>query len=231
MISRPADDKVNRGNTINFCYNMDWNPWGPRSPGGVGIVFIDAIGTTVMKVPNPGPNGLTVFCRVDSNQWMYLGQYRAERMEPLSGAEWATLPKEVLLYSPCLKFETDSYIQARKKWFDDFEKYTKLWAPTHDRLAKLLPRGNEDLEEYSYAKSHVAELAAKLGDENNERDEFETDELKGELKAARRKVAKIKATIFTHFNNLMCRGSQVRVQVTSTYSRCCQNSTWFTILS
>lgn len=110
MISWPADKKVNRGNTINFCHNTDWNPWGPRSPGAVGIVFIDAIGTAVTKVPNPGPNGLTVFYRVDSNEWMYLGQYRAERIEPLSGAEWATLPKKVLLHSHRSKFAANSYI-------------------------------------------------------------------------------------------------------------------------
>ncbi|KAF8323014.1 hypothetical protein DL93DRAFT_2070432 [Clavulina sp. PMI_390] len=45
-------------------------------------------------MPNSG-NGMTLFSFASPNNWRYMGQYRARRFEPLSGAEWKTLPYSV----------------------------------------------------------------------------------------------------------------------------------------
>lgn len=97
LVSAPAAHRVKSGNTLNFCCRPKWAPWGPRIPGETGFIFVDPIGPEAGNLPNPGPNGLTVFYRVRQSEWLYLGQYRGSIIEPLSGAEWATIPEKVLL--------------------------------------------------------------------------------------------------------------------------------------
>lgn len=79
MFSRPATNRVRSGNTINFCYLPDWNPWGPPFPGAAGVIFMDVIGSTLEEVTDPGPNGLTVSRPVQSPEnwasvWSGLGR-------------------------------------------------------------------------------------------------------------------------------------------------------------
>lgn len=168
MISTPAAHKVKSGNIMSFFYLPDWNPSGPKAPCESGYIYIDPIGPVAGKVPNPGPNGLTVFYRVDLSpaRWLYMGQYKVLKFNPMSGAEWATLPEKVLLriHPSDFKANSDSHIQLRKKWLVLLK--LKPWAHTLDRIAELLPEGKAFLEipndQDQFAKWMVRSLLCSL---------------------------------------------------------------------
>lgn len=212
MISTPAAHKVKSGNIMSFFYLPDWNPSGPKAPCESGYIYIDPIGPVAGKVPNPGPNGLTVFYRVDLSpaRWLYMGQYKVLKFNPMSGAEWATLPEKVLLriHPSDFKANSDSHIQLRKKWLVLLK--LKPWAHTLDRIAELLPEGKAFLQAEAEAEAKVAKLATELeaakGKTGPEHDQSEIDELTTRLKAAKRKVTEFEPAKFEAFNRMMCEG-------------------------
>lgn len=97
------DRPIVNDNSVNICYQEKWNPWCPRHTGEHGIIFRSPEGL-VPPIPNPEPNGVTLFRATKSAKWLYIGQYRTYRVDPISGAEWKTLPEWVRSAIPSSRF-------------------------------------------------------------------------------------------------------------------------------
>lgn len=89
-------------------YEAKWNPWAPPNPGSHGILHhslyypptIPAVYHSEYPfdetLRTPTPNGAPLFVRQGPNKWEYLGHYQWHRSRPLTGAEWSSLPLQVL---------------------------------------------------------------------------------------------------------------------------------------
>jgi hypothetical protein len=70
----------------------DCNPWLPAQPGDHGFVFV---GLTDDASIGDHPEVFEVFEFVGVAQWRYLGQYRWQRVEPLTREHWLSLNPSV----------------------------------------------------------------------------------------------------------------------------------------
>ncbi|KAF8285272.1 hypothetical protein DL93DRAFT_1333564 [Clavulina sp. PMI_390] len=118
MISNPAKNKVTLNNTLNLCFQPSWNPLAPSQPGEHGLLFRSPEGM-VSEIPSPEPNGVTLFRCNGTNNWVYMGQYRARRVDAISPVEWETLGDE----TKQLWFQQSNII---KGWRDKIHSLMKI---------------------------------------------------------------------------------------------------------
>ncbi|KAF8310544.1 hypothetical protein DL93DRAFT_2099323 [Clavulina sp. PMI_390] len=93
MISEPGGERVVLDNVLNLCFLPFWNPCAPSQPGEHGVLFRSPEGM-VQDIPSPESNGITLFRRRGAKDWVYMGQYRAWRIIPLTPEEWETLDEK-----------------------------------------------------------------------------------------------------------------------------------------
>lgn len=92
-----------------LAYKDDWNPYAPVTPGDSGVVFFGRRSSGNIRVNEPGfdwfsipdeNQGSPVFSRLGPNRWQYLGHYRGEEIESVTGEEWDVLDIAVRLSLP-----------------------------------------------------------------------------------------------------------------------------------
>jgi hypothetical protein len=81
-----------------FAARLDWNPFLPHVPCAPGLFFrapgsTTAIGNKAEELVDGVPSPRTAFVRLDTNKWLYVGEYRVKLSEPLS--EWLELDPKV----------------------------------------------------------------------------------------------------------------------------------------
>jgi hypothetical protein len=88
------------GSTLLISANTDFNPYVPRSPCAAGLIFrlpglttkfgnhLSADGQSVTPETN------TVLVRLDTNQYLYVGEYRVTHAGSLTLSEWQSLPDQ-----------------------------------------------------------------------------------------------------------------------------------------
>ncbi|TFY68478.1 hypothetical protein EVG20_g3536 [Dentipellis fragilis] len=79
-----SPDKLAMHGLNDFMYiNTEFNPFAPQEPGETALFFI--AGLIDGKVWPPLSR---VFVKKEVGQWVYMGQYKVEEMQPLSAEEW-----------------------------------------------------------------------------------------------------------------------------------------------
>ncbi|KAI0655307.1 hypothetical protein C8Q70DRAFT_437956 [Cubamyces menziesii] len=90
----PSAHKLAEHGRKNFmCINLSlWNPNGPQVPGHGGLFFTTAEeDDTWAREADGRPTVYTVFARLRSNEWLYLGQYELHSAPNLSAQQWCAL--------------------------------------------------------------------------------------------------------------------------------------------
>ncbi|KAG0708985.1 hypothetical protein DFH29DRAFT_890000 [Suillus ampliporus] len=78
--------------TSYLCPNLWENPWCPTRPGMAGYMFV-GLGDEIHRFVRPEVHEL--FVGVARTNYKLMGRYQAHRVEPLTVAEWQTLPEKV----------------------------------------------------------------------------------------------------------------------------------------
>jgi hypothetical protein len=78
--------------TSYLCPNLWENPWCPMDPGMAGYMFV-GLGEEIHRFVQPEIHYL--FVGVARTNYQLMGRYEARRVEPLTVAEWHTLPENV----------------------------------------------------------------------------------------------------------------------------------------
>src|SRR6267154_3818497 len=78
--------------TSYICPNIWENPWCPERPGMSGYMFV-GLGEEIHRFVQPEVHEL--FVGLVRTNYKLMGRYEAHRVEPLTVAEWQTLPEKV----------------------------------------------------------------------------------------------------------------------------------------
>ena len=93
---RPRAELLARHGRAHFmCINFLWNPHAPARPGTGGLFF-----GHVLWPDDPYRNGFfqdvqTVFVRLRSGAWQYIGEYEMSHRTPLSAVQFQVLHSKV----------------------------------------------------------------------------------------------------------------------------------------
>ncbi|KAI0637518.1 hypothetical protein C8Q77DRAFT_1153251 [Trametes polyzona] len=111
---RPNARKLAEHGRNNFmCINLLWNPHGPQRPGYGGLFFN------------------TLFVKIKTGQWQYLGQYEAHPAPSLTPAQWCGLPEAVRAVWTKNTHKADWGIKTRARVH---LRRTLGRAPTHEEV-------------------------------------------------------------------------------------------------
>jgi len=109
----PAPDKLAKHGYNNFmCINLLYNPNGPQRPGHPGLFYETQPASGLWRNRGGGgPATQIVFVRIQSNQWLYLGEYELTAAPSLTMERWLAQDNVV-----------------RRKWSEEIQ--TKGWGRT-----------------------------------------------------------------------------------------------------
>ncbi|KAG1755160.1 uncharacterized protein EDB91DRAFT_277238 [Suillus paluster] len=82
------------GITSYLCPNLWENPWCPTRPGMAGYMFV-GLGDEIHRFVRPEDQVHELFVGVAKTNYKLMGRYQAHRVEPLTVAEWQSLPDNV----------------------------------------------------------------------------------------------------------------------------------------
>ncbi|KAH9887673.1 hypothetical protein C8Q73DRAFT_656613 [Cubamyces lactineus] len=140
----PSAHKLSQHGRANFmCINLSlWNPNGPQVPGHGGL-FFEAGLTEESWMRDEGGRLLvyTVFARLRSNEWLYLGQYELHAAPSLSAQQWCAL-------SPYVRACWTKNI-CKKKWG------TRVRARIHLRTTLGREPSREEVDSAQGSYAHV----------------------------------------------------------------------------